>query len=338
MGSLSNSGPIHAPAWQEFLAELGDPLLMVGTTVESLYDNSHANIKTLLSKYTFPAADSSIATEDITLKEDGVWVRIYTPPASSSPSESKKANNVTVFMHGGGWIMGSVHHEDLAVRKICKETGNTVVSIGYRLAPKYKFPAGLEDCLHATLWTLDRFKDVTDSVVLMGGSAGANLAFGVALKLLESGLRDKFKGVHALVPATIHPDAVPADKREKFTAYEENAVATVNTLAAMKCFLDSYAPPPTDPYFSVLLHPRIGELKKVYIVECGADTLRDDARLMRDALLDEKEKEKGVEVRYDAYPGFPHYFWSYPAKCLERDSGLFHENMYRALGWIHGDE
>ncbi|KAL2823888.1 Alpha/Beta hydrolase protein, partial [Aspergillus cavernicola] len=234
-------------------------------------------------------------------------------------------------MHGGGWIMGSVNHEDSAVRRICAESGNTVVSIGYRLAPKHPFPTALEDCLHATLWILEHFSSSSiSSAVLMGGSAGANLAFGVALKLLDAGLGDKFKGVHALVPCVIHPDAVPESKRGKFTAYEENAIATVNTRAAMNCFLASYAPPAEDIYFSVLLHPRIGELKKVYIVECGADTLRDDARLMGEAL-----REGGVPLRYDAYPGFPHYFWSYPAKALERDSGLFHENMVSALGWLH---
>ncbi|KAL3457614.1 Alpha/Beta hydrolase protein [Aspergillus heterothallicus] len=318
----SESVPVHAPAWREFINELGDPLLMPGTTVEELYDNSNANIEKLLAKYTFLAPDQSIETEDIKLK-DGVWVRIYTPPDLTS-------TDLTIFIHGGGFIMGSVDHEDSAVRGICAATKRTVVSIGYRLAPKYKFPVALEDCLHATLWTLDHFSASTSAAVLMGGSAGANLAFGVALKLLDSGMGDKFKGVLALVPLVVHPDAVPADKRHKFMSYEENAVATVNTFAAMKCFLDSFEPPVDDVYFSVLLHPRIRGLKKVYIVECGADTLRDDARLMRDAL-----EEVGVPMKYDAYDGFPHYFWSYPSKFLKADSDVFHQNMFAAVEWLH---
>ncbi|KAJ0424409.1 Alpha/Beta hydrolase protein [Aspergillus carlsbadensis] len=320
MGSLS--GPVHAPAWREFINELGDPLLMPGTTVDALYGDSNANIQKLLAKYTFPEPDSSIKTEDITLN-DGVWVRIYTPPDLAS-------TDLTIFMHGGGWVMGSVHHEDAAVRGICAATKKTVVSIGYRLAPKHRFPVALDDCLYATLWALEHFSASTSSAVLMGGSAGANLAFGVALKLLDAGMGDKFKGVLALVPCVVHPDAVPVDKRDKFTSYEENAVATVNTLAAMKCFLDSYGPPADDVYFSVLLHPRIQELKKVYIVECGADTLRDDARLMRDAL-----EEVGVPLKYDAYEGFPHYFWSYPSKFLEADSDKFHQTMFAAVDWLH---
>ncbi|KAL4782838.1 Alpha/Beta hydrolase protein [Aspergillus varians] len=326
----SHSGHIHAPAWQNFIAELGDPLLMPSDTVEALYGDSNAFIQKLLAKYDFPPPDASVTTEDITLDEGGVWVRIYTPPPPSKDTSASPNNNITVFMHGGGWIMGSVDHEDSAVRGICKAVGHTIVSIGYRLAPKHKFPIALEDCLRATLWTLDRFAATTDSVALLGGSAGANLAFGVALRLLDAGLGGKFKGVVALVPCVVHPDAVPIVKRGMFTAYEENAVMTTNTRAAMRCFLDSYGPPAGDVYFSVLLHPRIGELKKVYIVECGADTLRDDARLMRGAL-------EGTEVslRYDAYAGLPHYFWAYPSKFLAADSGAFHRNMFAAVEWVH---
>ncbi|KAL4908272.1 hypothetical protein BDW74DRAFT_188414 [Aspergillus multicolor] len=336
MGSLGKPEPIHAPEWREFIAELGDPLLMRGETVPELHENSNENIQKLLAKYDFPSPDMSVTAEDITLK-DGVWVRIYTPPAAdtttsttTTASGDKQPEDVTVFLHGGGWIMGSVDHEDIGVRKLCKAVGHKIVSVGYRLAPKHMYPAALEDCLQATLWTLEHFSSSVFSVSLMGGSAGANLAFGVALKLLDSGLGDKFKGVHALVPCVVHPDAVPAAKKAQFMAYEENADATVNTLSCMRCFLNSYGPLPDDVYFSVLLHPRIGELKRVYIVECGADTLRDDARLMRDALI-----EKGVEVRYDAYAGFPHYFWSYPGKALAEVSRVCHENMYDGLRWIH---
>jgi versiconal hemiacetal acetate esterase len=51
----------------------------------------------------------------------------------------------------------------------------------------------------------------------------------------------------------------------------------------------------------------------VYITSCGQDTLRDDARLMRDAL-----KQEGVQVRYDEFDGYPHYFWTFPGPSLEQ--------------------
>jgi versiconal hemiacetal acetate esterase len=225
---------------------------MTGSTVEDLYKDSEVNIQKIVSKYEIPPPDDSVKTEDIKLKD--AWVRVFTPPSATGNEP------VGLFMHGGGWIMGSVDHEDAACRHIAKSTGMKVVSIGYRLAPKYKFPHGLNDCVEATLWTLEHFS--LSSVLLMGGSAGANLAFGVALRLVDAGVGDKVRGIVALVPCTVHPDAVPEDKKEHFTAHQENAFRTVNTSAAMKCFLDSYAPPPADKYFSVLLHPRLKDLKR----------------------------------------------------------------------------
>ncbi|KAL4742533.1 alpha/beta hydrolase fold-domain-containing protein [Aspergillus similis] len=205
---------------------------MRGKTVAELYENSNETIRKLLAKYNFPPPDKSVTTEDITLKS-GVWVHIYTPPTANvytttADSDSRKEEKITVFMHGGGWIMGSIDHEDRAVRKLCKAVGHKIVSVGYRLAPKHIFPVALDDCLQATLWTLENFASSVSSVSLMGISAGANLAFGIALRLLDSGLGDKFKGVLALVPCVVHLNAVPKPKREQFTAYEENAEATVH--------------------------------------------------------------------------------------------------------------
>ncbi|KAI2840406.1 hypothetical protein CBS147343_10342 [Aspergillus niger] len=309
----------YAPAWNEFLKEIGGEMLMTGTTVEQLFQDSDVNAQNITSRYEIPPPDDSVNTEDITLQD--CWARIYTPPSETD------SGSVAVFIHGGGWIMGSPNIEDAACRRISKSSGMKVVSIGYRLAPKFKFPTGLDDCVRVTLWVLDHFS--VPSVIIMGGSAGANLAFGVALKFVDAGIGEKVKGVLALVPATVHPEAVPEDKRDQYTALHENANNTVNTLASMGCFLDAYAAPPHDKYFSVLLHPRLRDLKKVYIVECGTDTLRDDARLMGEAL-----KESGVPLMYDAYPGYPHYFWSYPSPVLAEASKTFHENMFRALAWL----
>ena len=297
-------------------------MLMTGTTVEQLFKDSEVNVEKIISRYETPPPDTSVTTEDIDLTD--CWVRIYTPPST------KSTQSVALFIHGGGWIMGSPNIEDFACRRISKTSGMKVVSVGYRLAPKHKFPTGLDDCVQATLWTLEHFS--ISSLVLTGGSAGANLAFGVALRLIDSGLGDKVKGVLALVPATVRPDAVPDDKNAQYTSLVENANYSVNTLASMNCFLESYDPPPHDKYFSVLLHPRLNDLKKVYIVECGTDTLRDDARLMKGALED-----VGGSVMYDAYPGYPHYFWAYPSPVLTEASELFHANMFRALEWLDSE-
>lgn len=273
----------------------------------------------IVGKYELPKPDTSIQTKDVTLKE--FWLRLYTPPGATG------SEPVGVYFHGGGWAMGNVEQEDAICRLISKHHRMTVVSVEYRLAPEHKYPAALDDCVDATTWSLSTFP--VQSVTLIGSSAGGNLAFGTALRLIDRGKGAQVDGVVALVPVTIHPRAVPADMKARYTSYETNAETTVNTQSAMDTFLDTYGAPPDDKYTSCLLHPKLSGLRKVYMTESGADTLRDDARLMKEAL-----EKAGVSVTYDAYPGYPHYSWTFPAKCLEQHQKEFFGNVLNGIQWV----
>ena len=225
--------------------------------------------------------------------------------------------------------MGSVDEEDGEVRFLSKQCQMKMVSVSYRLAPEFPCPIPLDDCVEGIAWALEHFnvKDVT----LIGASAGGQLALGSALKLADQGLADRVKGVMALVPVTIHPDAVPDDLKSKYTSYVENANNTVNSRDVMMEFLKVYGASPYDPYTSTLLHPNLAFLKKVYIAECGMDTLRDDARLMKEAL-----ERDSVDLRYHAYSGFPHYSWTFPSKELDAHRDDFHRDVVNGIRWING--
>ncbi|KAL4798523.1 Alpha/Beta hydrolase protein [Aspergillus venezuelensis] len=307
-----------APAWQEFLEELGETPALYGSLSEIQGSWEKLLVK-MGAKYNVPLPDESVRTEDFTL--ENFWLRVYTPPSSTA------GKPVGVYYHGGGYAMGSVDQEDAVCRLISKHHGMTVVSPSYRLAPAYKYPAALDDCVETVNWALSKLQ--APSAIIIGASAGGNLAFGAALKLADQGLGDKVLGVVALVPITIHPDAVPADKKAQYTAYDDNADATVNTRSAMWTFLGAYGAGPDDKYTSCLLHPDLNRLKKVYIAECGADTLRDDARLMKEAL-----KKADVPLTYHAYPGFPHYSWTFPSKLLDQHRNEFLENMLNGIQWV----
>lgn len=241
----------------------------------------------LSSKYDFPGPDESVKTEQHEL--ENFWVRSYTPSEIAS-------EDIGVFIHGGGWAMGSVDGEDAIARLLSKSCKMRMISVDYRLAPQHKYPVPLDDCVTATEWALKNFSQ--DKAVLIGGSAGGNLAFATALKLIDAGRGSVVQGIVALVPVTVHPNAVPANLKSKYTAYEEHAEHTVNTKSAMEIFFDAYGASSDDKYVSVLLHPRLKDLPRTYMTESGIDVLRDDARLMRDVL-----RQAGVEVKYDAYPG-----------------------------------
>ena len=78
-----------------------------------------------------------------------------------------------VYLHGGGFVVGSLDSHDDVCAEICSRTGLELTSVDYRLAPEYKHPAALDDTLRVIehLWQLHG-----QAIVLCGDSAGANLA------------------------------------------------------------------------------------------------------------------------------------------------------------------
>jgi versiconal hemiacetal acetate esterase len=111
-----------------------------------------------------------------------------------------------------------------------------IVSVDYRVAPKHKFPAALEDYVDAFEWAIANAArlGVRDTkVTIIGSSAGAHLAIGSASKLIDDNKGASISGVIALVLVTIHLDAVPIDLKSKHTSYEDNAELTLNTKSAM---------------------------------------------------------------------------------------------------------
>ena len=190
----------------------------------------------LASKLTFPAPDLSVKTEDRKLSPD-LTVRIYTPPSYTG---GKPAG---LFIHGGGWVFGDLESEDGFARTVAKDTGLVLVSVDYRLAPKHKYPAALDDCLIAYHWIMENsayLNTTPGKTFTIGGSAGGCLSLAVALKLIDDGLGHSVKGVVALAPVTIHPDACPQELKSSYTAYDENADLNINTSSAMRAFFGGF--------------------------------------------------------------------------------------------------
>lgn len=104
-----------------------------------------------------PPPDTSIATKDETV--DGVSIRIYTPEGA----EGKKLP-VGVFTHGGGYICGNLDSEDPVCRIVAKNTPCIIVSVDYRLGPKHKMPAMLDDTVTAYKWVSPQPKTHPDSL------------------------------------------------------------------------------------------------------------------------------------------------------------------------------
>ncbi|GAA1000417.1 alpha/beta hydrolase [Nocardiopsis tropica] len=101
----------------------------------------------------------------------GATVRIFRP--SGSPGERRPG---VLWIHGGGYVVGTARQDDHICRRICRATGSVVVSVDYRLAPEHPYPAAVEDC-RAGLELLASLPGVDESAITVSGaSAGGGLA------------------------------------------------------------------------------------------------------------------------------------------------------------------
>lgn len=118
--------------------------------------------------------------------EDEVAVRVrrYRPADAAGPLPA------LVWMHPGGYVLGSVKMDELASRQIAAETGCTVYSVDYRLAPEHPYPAALEDCYGVLEWLgrAAREENIDVSRIAVGGaSAGGGLAAALCLFARDRG-------------------------------------------------------------------------------------------------------------------------------------------------------
>ncbi|MYE58816.1 MAG: alpha/beta hydrolase fold domain-containing protein [Alphaproteobacteria bacterium] len=87
-----------------------------------------------------------------------------------------------LYLHGGGFMLGSVESHDTLCRLLAKEAEAAVVSVDYRLAPEHRFPVPVEECIFACDWLAEHGAEIgVDAARLAvgGDSAGANLALAV---------------------------------------------------------------------------------------------------------------------------------------------------------------
>ncbi|WP_456695689.1 alpha/beta hydrolase [Aeromicrobium sp. P5_D10] len=127
----------------------------------------------------------------------GVPLRVYRPSdAGVLP--------VVVYIHGGGWQMGSIDSHEGICRALANSTGAAVVSIGYRRPPESPFPAAPMDCFAALLWVAENASRLgmdPERIALAGDSAGGNLAAAVTL-LSRDGEGPKIACQILIYPAT----------------------------------------------------------------------------------------------------------------------------------------
>jgi len=139
-------------------------------------------------------------------------VRIYKP----KKIDAGKKSTGLVFLHGGGWTIGTVDMYHSVISRLAKEADVVLVSVEYRLAPKYTFPAQFHDCyavVKTLLATGDKYGIDASRLVVSGDSAGGNLAAAVALKLRDEGKQQLAAQILIYPPLQFMDFSLPSYKK-----------------------------------------------------------------------------------------------------------------------------
>jgi acetyl esterase len=229
-------------------------------------------------------------------KAAGVPVRIYTPVDADS-------SGLLVYFHGGAFFLGSLETHDHVVRELARETGLTVVSVGYRRAPEAPFPAGLQDCYAAVRWAASPDSGLRwdgGTLAVAGDSSGGTFAAAVAAMAHDDGFG-------AITHQVLFYPSLDLDfDTDRYPSLRENAVGYGLETAGLRPFnafyLDSGADP-ADPLVSPIKRADLTGLPPALIVTAEHDPLRDEGELYGRRL-----QEAGVPSTVSRYAGAGHGF------------------------------
>ena len=246
-----------------------------------------------------------------------VFVRIYQPTARPDTLPA------LLWIHGGGYVLGSVARDDLLAKHLAKVGPCVVASVEYRLAPECPFPAPVEDCYAALTWLSAHSAELgvnTSRIAISGASAGGGLAAGLALLT-----RDRAE-VDVAFQLLVYPmlddrNIAPATE----TVPDTFVWTRENNLMGWRAYLGR-EPGGVDvsPYAAAARATDLHGLPPAYIAVGDLDLFVDENISYAQRLL-----AAGVPTELHVYPGAFHGFNGFvPGAALSR---RFHADRDQAL-------
>lgn len=221
---------------------------------------------------------------------------------------NENSNNTLIYLHGGGWVSGSLNTHSNICYKLSKELNTCVISLDYPLAPENKFPSALNEI---DLVCQEIFKKY-NNISITGDSAGANLAFAVAIKTRKY----KFKEVILVYPAT----QTDYTSNTKYKSVLKNSGKTFLTKESLRDYLSMYLRNDKDyrnPYVNLLKNNWLFGFPKTTIITGTLDPLHDEG-----IALKEKLERFLVPVRHLDIDGAPHAFLTNNINHKYRDMAI----------------
>ncbi|HEX3810800.1 MAG TPA: alpha/beta hydrolase [Rhizomicrobium sp.] len=215
----------------------------------------------------------------------GEWVRV----------EESVPGRIILYFHGGGYIAGSPQTHRPLIARLCKAAEASALSVAYRLAPEFAFPAGVRDGIDAYRHLIAKNVD-PKAIVLAGDAAGGGLAFAVALAIRNAGLPMP-AGVVAMSPwVDLSLSGWSILTHEK----SDTALNWELLFISARHYLKKGSP--ADPYASPIF-ANFRDFPPVMVHAGSLEILRDDASRIGD-----RAAEAGVPVSVEIYDGMQHVF------------------------------
>lgn len=195
-----------------------------------------------------------------------------------------------LYLHGGGYTLGSLATHRSVAAHLARETGSAVFVLDYRLAPEHPYPAALEDAVTAYLELLGEYGFTPDQLSIAGDSAGGGLALATARRLVDR---------YSVTPAALALIAPWVNPGERTATFQRDTV--INTDWGRRS-ADAYlgGGDPTDPGFA----PLLGDLSGLppTIVHVGT------TEVLYPQVVDlvERMRQAGTPVTFTEYPKLWH--------------------------------
>lgn len=232
--------------------------------------------------------DFSIPTAAATIR-----ARVYAP-------ERGQAYPVLVYLHGGGYVKGGLDESDTFCRNLSHLSRHMVISVDYRLAPEFPFPAALDDAIAAAAWACTHTANLGATpgpIVICGESAGGNLAAVTCLHA-RSDPRIAIRYQVLLQPVV--------DFALTFSSIAMKPSECLVPREDLAWYYKTYAGAShdmKDPQVSPLYAADVSGLPPALIIAAEYDTLRDEA-----AAYARRLTAANVPTIYSCYPGMIHGF------------------------------
>ena len=239
-----------------------------------------------------PAGDLHPIPDDVLVGEviaGGVPAHWVTAPGAD-------AGRVLLFLHGGGYQLGSLRSDGELAARLGRASGMRVLFPEYRLAPEHPFPAAIDDVRAAWRWLRSDQGLSATSIAVAGDSAGGGLSVALLVALRDAG--EALPAAAALMSPTV-------DLTGSGTSMTERAEQDpISTPAMLRQFASDYlaGADPTTPLASPLFASLSG-LPPLLVQVGTADLLLSDSER-----LATKATEAGVDVTLEIGEGLPHVY------------------------------